>query len=74
MDDMMTDIALTSMRMSEENVATQYSIGLMRKTMDVEAQEAAQLLEMMSQNFQVSGPQPGDIPALLKGSILDTYA
>lgn len=52
-----------------------YSARVARKAMDVEEQSAARILEMLpEQQFRVRGPQPGDTPAIPKGSFFDTYA
>ncbi|MBR3562177.1 MAG: YjfB family protein [Oscillospiraceae bacterium] len=67
--------AMGSLSLASANEMTQYSMALAKKSMDAETQSAAQLLEMLPQQpFQVRGPQPGDTPAVLKGSFFDTYA
>ena len=72
----MIDAALSSLSLASANEMTQYSMAMAKKSMDAEVQSAAQLLEMLpqQQSFQVRGPQPGDVPTMMKGSFFDTYA
>ncbi len=72
----MMDAALGSLQMASSSQMVQYSASIARKAMDAETQSAANLLNMLPQqsSFQVRGPQPGDVPAISRGSILDTYA
>lgn len=71
----MMDVALGSSSLASSGQAMQYSMRIAKKAMDVEAQSAANLLDMLpQQSFQVRGPQPGDVPAVQKGSFLDVYA
>ena len=70
------DAALGSLQMASSGQMMQYSMRVLRNTMDAEAQSAANLLNMLpqQQSFQVRGPQPGDVPAIAKGTFLDVYA
>lgn len=70
------DTALASMDLASSRGMAQYSMNIAKKAMNAEAQSAAGLLEMLpqQQSFQVRGPQPGDTPAIPKGSFFDTYA
>ncbi len=70
------DAALGSMSLASSGQAMQYSMRIAKKALDAETQSAANLLDMLpqQQSFQVRGPQPGDIPAVQKGSFLDVYA
>ena len=72
----MMDAALSSLSLASANQMTQYSMAMAKKSMDAEVQSAAQMLEMLpqQQSFQVRGPQPGDVPTMMKGSFFDTYA
>ena len=71
----MMDAALGSLSLASSGQMAQYSMRLARKAMDNETQSAAQLLDMLpQQSFQPRGPQPGDVPAIPKGNLLDTYA
>ena len=72
----MMDAALGSLSLASSSQMALYSMSIARKAMDAEAQSAANLLEMLPQQqaFQARGPQPGDTPAILKGSFFDTYA
>ena len=70
------DAALSSLQMASSGQMMQYSMRVLRNTMDAEAQSAANLLNMLpeQQSFQVRGPQPGDVPAIPMGIYFDTYA
>ncbi len=70
------DAAMGSMSIASSGQMMQYSMRLAKAAMDTEAQSAANLLDMLPQqpSFQVRGPQPGDVPAVAKGSFIDTYA
>lgn len=70
------DAALGSLQMASSGQMMQYSMRVLRNTMDAEAQSAANLLNMLpeQQSFQVRGPQPGDVPAIPMGIYFDTYA
>ena len=70
------DVALGSLQMASSGQMMQYSTRVLKKAMDAEAQSAANLLNMLpqQQSFQVRGPQPGDVPAISKGSFFDIYA
>lgn len=72
----MMDTALGSVELASSGRMAQYSMNIAKKAMNAEAQSAAGLLEMLpqQQSFQVRGPQPGDVPAIPKGSFFDTYA
>lgn len=71
----MMDAALGSLSLASSAQLSQYSATIAKKAMDAEAQSAANMLDMLPQQaFQVRGPQPGDTPAILKGSFFDTYA
>lgn len=71
----MMDAALGSLSLASSVQLSQYSATIAKKAMDAEAQSAANMLDMLPrQAFQVRGPQPGDTPAILKGSFFDTYA
>ncbi|MBE7009237.1 MAG: putative motility protein [Ruminococcaceae bacterium] len=72
----MMDAALGSLSLASSGQASQYSMRIAKKAMETEAQSAANLLDMLpqQQSFQVRGPQPGDTPAVAKGSFFDTYA
>ena len=56
--------------------SAQYSYGVMNMAMRSEVTSDKGLLDMLpqQQSFQVRGPQPGDTPAVQKGSFFDTYA
>lgn len=70
------DVALGSLQLASSGQMMQYGTRVLKKAMDAEAQSAANLLNMLpqQQSFQVRGPQPGDVPAVSKGSFLDVYA
>ena len=72
----MMDAALGSLSLASSGQMSQYSAAITKQAMNAEAQSAANLLEMLPQQqaLQVRGPQPGDIPAVMKGSFLDIYA
>ena len=72
----MMDAAIASLSLASAGQLTQYSATIAKKTMDDEALSAEKMLEMLPQqpSFHVRGPQPGDTPAILKGSYVDTYA
>ncbi len=71
----MMDAALSSLSMASSGAMMQYSMNIAKKAMNIEAQSAAQMLDMLPQQpFQVRGPQPGDVPAIPKGSFFDAYA
>ena len=72
----MMDAALGSLSLASSGQLSQYSATIAKKAMDAEAQSAANMLDMLPQQqaFQVRGPQPGDTPAIMKGSFFDTYA
>jgi hypothetical protein len=59
--------------------AAQYSFSVMNMSMRSKVMNDKGLLEMLpdqqaQQRIQVRGPQPGDTPAIPKGSYFDTYA
>ncbi|MBE6909677.1 MAG: hypothetical protein E7474_08950 [Ruminococcaceae bacterium] len=56
--------------------SAQYAYSVMNMTMRSEVTSEKGLLEMLpeKQQFQVRGPQPGDVPAVMKGNFFDTYA
>ena len=70
------DVAFGSLQLASSGQMAQYGTRILKKAMDAEAQSAANLLNMLpqQQSFQVRGPQPGDVPAVSKGSFLDVYA
>ena len=71
----MMDVALGSMSLASSEKLTQYSVNIAKKAMDSETQSAMNMLNMLpQQSFQVRGPQPGDTPAVAKGSFFDAYA
>ena len=71
----MTDAAMGGPGMASQAVMLRYSVSIARKAMDAELQSAARLLEMLpEQPLRVSGPQPGDVPLISRGSFLDVYA
>ena len=72
----MMDTALGSVQLASSSGMMQYSMRVLKKAMDSEAQSAASLLNMLPQQqaFQVRGPRPGDVPAISKGSYIDVYA
>lgn len=72
----MMDAALGSLSLASSGQMAQYSMAIAKKAMDSETQSAANLLDMLpqQQGFRVRGPQPGDVPAVMKGSFFDTYA
>jgi hypothetical protein len=68
-------IAMQNMEGAAAGGMFAYSVKVAKKAMDVEAQSAAQILDMLpEQQFRVRGPQPGDVPAIPKGDFFDTYA
>ena len=70
------DAALGSLSLASSGQLTQYSATLTKKAMDAETQSAEGLLAMLPQqrSLQLRGSQPGDTPAVMKGSFFDTYA
>lgn len=71
----MMDAALGSLSLASAGQLSQYSATIAKKAMDAETQSAENLIAMLPQQaFQARGPQPGDTPAILKGSFFDTYA
>ncbi|MBQ9646888.1 MAG: hypothetical protein IJV43_00830 [Oscillospiraceae bacterium] len=72
----MMDAAMGSLSLASAGQASQYSMAIAKKAMNAEAQSAANMLEMLpqQQSFQVRGPQPGDVPEVMKGGFFDTYA
>lgn len=71
----MMDAALGSLSLASSGQMAQYSMTIARKAMDAETQSAANLLEMLpQQGVQARGPQPGDVPAVMRGNFFDTYA
>lgn len=70
------DAALGNLQMASSAQMAQYSMSIAKKAMYDEAQSAIDLLNMLpqQQSFQVRGPQPGDVPAIPKGSFFDAYA
>ena len=72
----MMDAALGSLSLASSGQLSQYSATIAKKAMDAEAQSAASMLDMLpqQQSFQVRGPQPGDVPEVMKGGFFDTYA
>lgn len=68
----MMDTALGSLGLASSSGMAQYSMRIAKKAMDAEVQSAANLLDMLPQ--ETRAPQPGDTPAVMKGSFFDTYA
>ena len=76
MDPSMMGAAMNSLHMASMGELAQYSFGIAKMAMQDQAQTARGLMEMLpdSQGLQVRGPQPGDVPAVMKGSYFDVYA
>ncbi len=70
----MMDAALGRLSLASSGQMMQYSMRIAKEAMDTETQSAEQLLDMLPQQPQMRGPQPGDVPAIAKGSIFDAYA
>ena len=69
-------MALNSLSMASSVAASEYSFGIANMAMKDDVQSAQSMLEMLPQtrSIQVRGPQPGDVPAIKKGSHFDVYA
>ena len=72
----LTSIAMDSANLAASGRMAQYSYGVANMALRSSVQSAKGLFDMLPQQqaLQVRGPQPGDIPAVAKGSILDVYA
>ena len=64
-------MALSSLETASSAQMLQYSMSVAKEVMNNEEQSASKLLEMLP---PVRGPQPGDVPAIMKGNYVDVYA
>ena len=69
----MMSAAMGMMSLASAGQMSQYSATIQHMAMDAETASAQNMLNMLP-SFQARGPQPGDVPAIQKGSILDIYA
>ncbi|MBE7005493.1 MAG: hypothetical protein E7425_14645 [Ruminococcaceae bacterium] len=68
--------ALRNLGVATSSGRVQYNVSVAKKAMLSEAVSAVRMFDMLpsQRQLKVRGPQPGDTPAIRKGSFFDTYA
>ena len=77
MDPSLMSAAISNLSMASTSEMAQMNFSLAKMAMRDEEQSAARLLEMLPDSqgaLRLRGPQPGDVPEVMKGSYFDIYA